>query len=344
MEPRPDEPVRPEFDPHVLGEIQEELEEFLLGGPRKYTQDEIAALAGVPRERADRLWVSMGFAVDADPDARMFTDGDARALRSIVEFVERGVLTPEGEVAAARALGQAMSRIAEWQVSLLSTHILEELAGSGVSEPAQIRAHVHALAAEVIPAVESLQSYVWRRHVASTTGRSVGNPTDEVASRTLVVGFADIVGYTSLTRRLGARDLSDLLERFESVSTTVIAGHQGWVVKTVGDEVMFASENPADAAEIALRLQESVLTDETDPGLRVGLALGPALVRYGDLYGSVVNTAARLTSAARPGAVLVDERMADELAGEPAYLLKQLRPRRVRGIRRLEQFVLRRRP
>ena len=128
------------------------------------------------------------------------------------------------------------------------------------------------------------------------------------------------------------------------MSTTVIAGHQGWVVKTVGDEVMFASENPADAAEIALRLQESVLTDETDPGLRVGLALGPALVRYGDLYGSVVNTAARLTSAARPGAVLVDERMADELAGEPAYLLKQLRPRRVRGIRRLEQFVLRRRP
>ena len=157
-----------------------------------------------------------------------------------------------------------------------------------------------------------------------------------------MVGFADIVGYTSLTRQLGARELSDLLERFESASTSVIGRHQGWVVKTVGDEVMFAVESPADAAEIALQLREQVLPDETDPELRVGLAMGPVLVRFGDLYGSVVNTAARLTGSARPGTVLIDEALAHELADAPGYYLKQLRPRRVRGIRRLEQFVLRR--
>ncbi|MGH8240930.1 MAG: adenylate/guanylate cyclase domain-containing protein, partial [Steroidobacteraceae bacterium] len=43
-----------------------------------------------------------------------------------------------------------------------------------------------------------------------------------------------------------------------------------------------------------------------------------------------------------PGTVLIDEELADELDGAPGYYLKQLRPRRVRGIRRLEQFVLRR--
>ncbi|NLG55139.1 MAG: adenylate/guanylate cyclase domain-containing protein [Rhodococcus sp.] len=331
------------YDTHILTRIQDGLEEYLLDGERVYTQDEVAAAAGVTRERADRLWVSMGFALDPDPNARMFTAADARALRAIAGFVERGVLSPEGEVAAARALGQAMSRIAEWQVSLLSTHILEELAGSGATTAEQTRTQVRDLAAEVIPVVEALQTYVWRRHVASTTGRNVGAPTDDLAGRTLVVGFADIVGYTSLTRRIGARDLSALLERFEFTTTAIITKHHGWVVKNVGDEVMFAFENPAAAAEAALQIQEDVFADESDPELRVGLALGSALVRYGDLYGSVVNTAARLTSSARPGTVLVDKPLAEELDGNSAFRVKSLRPKKVRGIARLDLSVLRRR-
>ncbi|ELB94185.1 adenylate cyclase [Rhodococcus wratislaviensis IFP 2016] len=331
-----------EISPTLLRDVQADLEESLLGGPRRYTRTEIADFAGVSLERADRLWVSMGFAVDTDPDGVMFTEGDAAALRTIASLVDQGIISPEREVAAARALGQSMSRLAEWQVSLISTHIVDQLAGSAGSDEQAIREQVRELTAEILPAVESLQAYVWRRHIASTTGRNVGNPGEEVASRKLVVGFPDIVGYTSLTRQLGARELSDLLERFESASTSVIGRHQGWVVKTVGDEVMFAVESPSDAAEIALQLQEQVLPDEADPELRVGLAMGPVLVRFGDLYGSVVNTAARLTGSARPGTVLIDEALAHELADAPGYYLKQLRPRRVRGIRRLEQFVLRR--
>ncbi len=254
-----------EISPTLLRDVQADLEESLLGGPRRYTRTEIADFAGVSLERADRLWVSMGFAVDTDPDGVMFTEGDAAALRTIASLVDQGIISPEREVAAARALGQSMSRLAEWQVSLISTHIVDQLAGSAGSDEQAIREQVRELTAEILPAVESLQAYVWRRHIASTTGRNVGNPGEEVASRKLVVGFADIVGYTSLTRQLGARELSDLLERFESASTSVIGRHQGWVVKTVGDEVMFAVESPSDAAEIALQLQEQVLPDEADP-------------------------------------------------------------------------------
>ncbi|MFZ2177658.1 MAG: adenylate/guanylate cyclase domain-containing protein [Rhodococcus sp. (in: high G+C Gram-positive bacteria)] len=332
----------PEIEPSLLRDIQSDLEESLLGGPRTYTRTDIASFAGVSIERADRLWVAMGFAADTDPGGVMFTEGDALALRTIASLVERGIISREREVAAARALGQAMSRLAEWEVSLISTHIVDQLADSVDSDPQAIRERVRALSTEILPAVESLQGYVWRRHVASTTGRNVGNPGEEVTSRTLVVGFADIVGYTSLTRELETRELADMLERFESMSASVIGRHLGWVVKTVGDEVMFAVESPADAAEIALGLQEQVLSDASDPALRVGLAMGPVLVRFGDLYGSVVNTAARLTGSARPGTVLIDDELARELADSPGYHLKQLRPRRVRGIRRLEQFVLRR--
>ncbi|MFD4366819.1 adenylate/guanylate cyclase domain-containing protein [Rhodococcus sp. NPDC058521] len=342
QEPVVDRDTESAVDSLALTEIQKDLEGFLLGGPRRYTQGQVAAAVGVDVERADRLWIAMGFALDPDPDALMFTDADVAALRSIIRLVDQGAIDPTNEVSSARALGQTMARLAEWQVSMISSHIVEQLTDSEGKSVEEIRDQVASIFTEIIPTVESLQSYVWKRHIASTTGRNVGNPGNETSSRDLVVGFADIVGYTSLTRRIGARELSDLLERFEYTSTEVIARNHGWVVKTVGDEVMFAAESVADAAEIGTSLHESVLPDHDDPQLRVGLAFGPALVRFGDLYGSVVNTAARLTSTARPGTVLVGDNFAAQLEGTPGWRLRQLRPRRVRGIRKLEPYVLRR--
>lgn len=336
------QPEGPDIDSSTLSRIQGDLEEYLLGGTRKYTQTEVSAMVGVEVERADRLWVAMGFAVDSDPDARMFTDADVHALRSIVRLVDQGTVDPNQEIASARALGQTLSRLAEWQVSMISTHVLEQLTDSHGKTPEEIREQVTEIVTDIVPTVESLQNYVWRRHMASTTGRNVGNPGGVTSSRQLVIGFADIVGYTSLTRRIQARELSELLGRFEYVSAEIITQNQGWVVKTVGDEVMFAAESVTDAAEIGVRLQEAALTDDEDPQLRVGLAYGSALVRFGDLYGSVVNTAARLTGIARPGTVLVDSEFSEELAQTPGWRLRQLRSRRVRGIRRLEPYVLRR--
>ncbi|WP_374230428.1 adenylate/guanylate cyclase domain-containing protein [Rhodococcus sp. ARC_M6] len=340
-EPGATQPQNP-FDANMLSSIQADIEEYLLGGSRCFTQTQIAEFAGVSRDRADRLWVAMGFAVDEDPDAVMFTQQDADALKSLTSMVDRGIISRSSEVAAARSLGQSMSRLAEWQVSLIGTHIVDQLTESGDQDPESIRKLILRLGAEIIPAVESLQTYVWKRHVASSTGRNVGNPGEEVASRILIVGFADIVGYTSLTRGLDPAELSDLLERFESASAEIVGRNFGWIVKTVGDEVMFAAESPHHAAEIAMQIQESVLADHDDPQLRVGLAMGPTLVRFGDLYGSVVNKAARLTSSARPGTVLIDSELAGAVGLDANFKLRHLRPRRVRGIDRLEQYVLRR--
>lgn len=335
------------LDPAALGVIQREVERTLLGGPRRYTREQVAELAGVPLERAQRLWVSMGFAIDADPDAIMFTDGDADALRTLVGFVDSGALAPDAAVAATRALGQSMSRLAEWQVAVLNSHLADELtaahdptdarAGTVDADADALRDAVRTLTADMLPVVESLQSYVWRRHLAATTARRVGSVGEDATHRTLVVGFADMVGYTSLTRRIPVDELSALLEDFESRTTAAIAQGGGWVIKNVGDEVMFAAEQPSDAARIALALQSAV---HDGPDLRVGLALGPVLIRFGDLFGEAVNIAARLTSAARPGTILVDADLAASLA-DADVTLRSLRPLRVRGYSRLRAVALR---
>jgi adenylate cyclase len=77
---------------------------------------------------------------------------------------------------------------------------------------------------------------------------------------------------------------------------------------------MFVSSEPAALLRVALDLLASA-EKEGLPQLRVGLAAGAAVRRAGDWFGSPVNLASRVTSAARPGTVLVAE-SAHEAIGE----------------------------
>src|SRR5699024_8792306 len=157
-----------------------------------------------------------------------------------------------------------------------------------------------------------------------------------------VVGFVDMVGYTRLTRRLHESELGAILDRFEAVTTEVVAQNQGNVVKMIGDEVLFVVDDVTSAAEIALTLTERTTDDVSLPTVRGGMAYGRVLSRFGDVYGSTVNLASRLTSVARSGTVLVDKALARELAREPEYKLRTRRPLSVRGYQRLRPAALRR--
>lgn len=323
--------------------IQDEVERNLLGGEMKYTREQVAEISGIPLERAQRLWVAMGFARDTNPDEPMFTDADVAALQAITSLVDRGIIDPELEVSVTRALGQSFSRLAEWQLGLLNSHIVDRVRERDhPADPHAVAAEATLVAEQMLPTLEKLQSYVWRRHLASNAARFLDNRGEDADSRTLVIGFADMVGYTSLTRRLDITELTELLEFFESTVTNVISQNHGWVIKNVGDEVLFAVEDPVDAARIALALQDAAQSTEELPNLRVGLARGDVLVRFGDVYGSVVNIAARLTSSARPGTVLVDANLAGTLETAREFHLRPLRTLRVRGYSRLKAYVLRR--
>lgn len=337
---------RPTAGADVLSVVQAELENTVLGGPLRYTLTEVASLAGLEPARVRRLWQALGFTVDADPDAVMFTDGDVGALRDMAAIITSGAIDEKLEVSAARSIGQAVSRLTEWQLTLLNTHLFTRIAAAydDAATPPQeeeIRKLVDGIVRHTTGLAENLQGYIWRRHLVAATGRTAVRTRDSGELRELVVGFADMVGYTRLTRRIDASALNELLDYFESEVADVIARHNGWVIKTVGDEVMFASENPVDAARIALDLQESFAMQKDTPDLRVGLAWGQALPRFGDLFGSVVNIAARLTSAARPGAVLVDETLADALEDNDEFRLYLVRNLRVKDFRHTRAYVLR---
>jgi adenylate cyclase len=125
----------------------------------------------------------------------------------------------------------------------------------------------------------------------------------------LAVGFADLCGFTNLSQRLSAKELDQLLGRFESVVGSTVDRHRGRVVKLMGDEVLFVAEEPHAVATIGLELASRASIDALLPGLRIGAAYGSVLVRRGDCFGTTVNLASRVMHAAPCGQVLVDENL-----------------------------------
>jgi adenylate cyclase len=318
-----------------LAGLTREFEQTLLGGERKFTRIQVSERAGISIQRAERMWHALGFATVPD-DEVAFTDDDVEALRLVAALEDDGFIQPEMESSLARKLGQTQSRLASWQ----SAMFLEFLGGSKLSADESIE-----VAGLLLPAMERLQTYVWRRHLAAAAGRAVAG-SDELARGVRAVGFADIVSYTRLTRRLTEAELGELIERFEGMAADVVADvvalNGGRVIKSIGDEVLFVADTAAQGAAVALALQDAVNADEDLPELRIGLAYGTILIRLGDVYGEVVNLAARLTTECKPGRVLADRELATALDGHASYTIHRLRRVAVRGYRHLVPYAIQR--
>jgi adenylate cyclase len=307
-------------DPQRWASAQERVEQMLLGGPRELTRRDVHERTGISREHTARLWSALGFPSTPD-DVRSFAEADVEALGLTSRLLDEDTFDEAEELAVARALGQGLGRLAEWQANLVRRTIADT---GRADDPDAVVAAVEAL----VPTLEKLQSYVWRRHLVVTAGRMMSGlahpegSEDGPPENRVVVGFADIVGFTSLSRTIDETELRSLLEHFETVCTDVTSRHRGRIVKTLGDEVLFVC----------------------DRVLRIGMALGEVLPRYGDIYGPTVNIASRLTSEAHPGTVLVDDELT--AAVREAGLDVDLRavPQiAVRGYRHLRPHVLRRR-
>lgn len=314
----------------------ERIEAQLLHGGRRYTRGEVAALSGVPLDRTRRIWRAMGFA-DVRDDERAFTDGDVEAARLLRRMLDRGLIDDERAVTLARALGQAMTRLTDWQLETLGELLADRASGLDRDEAA---ADAFRTTEALLEPLEDMLRYAWRRHLAAAAGTMLAGPLEEVAARKLVVGFVDLVGFTSLSSELSYDELGRLVERFETGTADRVVMAGGRVIKTLGDEVLFTFTSPQGAARLALDLVARHAGSRSMPDVRVGVATGTVLYRLGDVYGSVVNLASRLTGLAQPGSVLVDLQVARELVGDPAFRLMSVPAQSVPGFSSVEAMVL----
>ncbi len=189
---------------------------------------------------------------------------------------------------------------------------------------------------ERVDELEPLLVYAWRRHLTSAIAlmlADAGEATSPLASAPpRVVGFADLVSFTALVSRMSEQEVGELVQRFEMLASDVVTTHGGRVIKTLGDEVLFAHTDVSAAAAIALDIVAATEEDDLLPQVRVGMAQGRVVSRLGDVFGTTVNIASRLTELAPPGTVYVDGALAQLLSTVSGFTMTELRRRHLRGI------------
>jgi adenylate cyclase len=286
------------------------LVEQVVEAGRRYTAAEVAELSGVPLEILRLRDRALGLPIR--DDYRSVELEEARLLGALLN-----VIPAERLLQGLRGDGQAFERLAISHLQMMQDEFLRPVREAGGDDVAVALALAEA-ARTLLPIAGPLVGTAYRRvlehQLLSELVAATARGTDDQVE--LAVGFADVVGYTSLSARIDPAGLDEVVEAFETRCYTVAgASDRVSLVKFLGDAAMFVAVSPVDLGHALLDLVEPPEPDgplAASP-MRAGMAAGPVLVRSGDYFGGPVNLAARLTDRARGGRVLVDEDLEPQL-------------------------------
>jgi adenylate cyclase len=122
--------------------------------------------------------------------------------------------------------------------------------------------------------------------------------------------FADIAGFTALTEAHGDEEAARVVAEFCEAVSRELPAFGATHVKTIGDALMLRIPEASQAVLLGLRIAQDVMRGHRAPAVRVGLHHGPAIERDNDYFGAAVNLAARVSSAATGGEVLLTRQTA----------------------------------
>jgi class 3 adenylate cyclase len=287
-----------------------------LRGGRGLTLAEVAERSSLDVAKVLEFTRAAGFPTPGPTD-RVFSDGFV-ALGSGLTAAE-AVFGHEVVLQLVRVMGAAMARLADALVSAFLVNVepaarREDPVGLGI-------ARANTQAAAILPVVAPALDALLRQHILAAQRTTLGD-AGEVGYETqeLCVGFVDLVGSTTVAERSSIAELGALLSEFERLASDVVIEAGGRVVKLIGDEVLFTTADPSIGCSVAVRLIRIMRDHPGLPPARAGLASGWVMLRDGDVFGPVVNLAARVVGEAGPSQVVVPAALAANL-GLPAVPL-----------------------
>jgi len=154
--------------------------------------------------------------------------------------------------------------------------------------------------------------------------------------------FTDIEDSTRLWEQEPER-MRPALACHDALARTAVECHRGTVVKTTGDGLYAAFDQPLDAIGATLQLQQALTDSEATNGIalrvRCGLHLGVVERRDNDYFGNAVNRTARIMGVAHGGQVIVSQAVVDRVADRlpPQVALRDLGAVRLKGVARPER-------
>ena len=301
--------------------------ERALGGEPAYNAAEVAELSGFDLDLFLELRSALGLA-DPGPDVKSYSDLDVKTMRAVGWNMEMG-MSIDSIREINRVLGAAMSQLAVTVERRFLTTFLDPS-----EDEAEMARRYAELTRLVTPEFAFVLQHIFNLHMRDALRSDILGSEAVIDllsdTRQLSVAFADLVGFTSLGEEIPADELGEIAQRLSSLTVETIEAPVR-LVKTIGDAVMLVSPDPKLLLDTVIDLVATVEGYEDDfPRLSVGMDLGEALDRSGDVFGPPVNLASRLSDVARPGSVLVTAAVRDGL--EDDYDWTSVGRRRFKGI------------
>jgi adenylate cyclase len=272
----------------------------------QYTAEEAAEETGLEPELIERLMTLLGTPLGAEG---RLNEEDLRAMRHCANVLATG-FPLVAFLQLVRVYAQSIRRVADAEVRLFHLYVHEPLMQEEVP-PLEIAEEMGDLAADLLPVTAPLMEYMHNRYlrfyieqdVVGHMEADIGGAGRGLARVSMAFCFVDLTGFTRYTEEQGDEEALDLVERFvDTVEATLPS--EATIVKTIGDEVMVVSPEPATLTEWAVGF---LALFQERPQPRVGLHYGAAVFRDGDYFGGDVNLAHRVVSRALGGEVLVTD-------------------------------------
>lgn len=147
---------------------------------------------------------------------------------------------------------------------------------------------------------------------------------------TLAIVFTDIVDSTVMGEEVKDEQMNEVRRAHFSRGRELIAQFSGYEIKTMGDSFMVAFRSVEKALDFARSLQ-------SNPGhlqvrIRAGIHIGPMRVEEGDVFGSTVNFADRVSKANKSAEIWLSDRAKEDIDSLGAEHHRNLKWQRHEGI------------
>ena len=137
--------------------------------------------------------------------------------------------------------------------------------------------------------------------------------------------FTDIADSTTIAAAVGDARWSDAIKAHIARVDKIISDHGGTMIKSLGDGTMSSFTSARAGLSAAIALQRAMDASDREPRLqiRIGLHTGDLVQEDGDMFGSVVNKAARVTAVAQPGEIRVSDATRAMVGGSVDFTFSQ---------------------
>lgn len=160
-------------------------------------------------------------------------------------------------------------------------------------------------------------------------------PNNTKGSMTAVL-FTDIVGSTNITQKHGDEASQRMVNVHNSIVRGALQAQGGREVKHTGDGIMAAFTNPPASIDAAVDMQRGVAhyntgNPEIELRLRVGISVGEPIAEDNDLFGTTVQTAARLCDGAGTDGIMITDLLKQLSQGRAVQFIEHP-PKEFKGI------------